>query len=78
MLTTNSRSMIDDMMKNLTINFRKELERYQTHEHDISMDRIQYLKSTLQAMQRREQLLEDIDQTNKLLNGNYRYDIDQV
>ena len=68
--TSPSLSIVDDVIQNLSKNFRKELEELQTKEDDLPMDRIQYLKSTLQAMQRRVKLLQDIDETKKLSTGN--------
>lgn len=62
---SSSLSIVDDVLRNLRKTFRKELE-----EDDLSIDRIQYLKSTLQAMEKREKLLEDIDETKKLSTGN--------
>ena len=63
--------MLDDVIRNLSKNFRKELEELQTKEiDDLSVDRMQYLKSVLPAMQRREKLLQDMDETKKLSTGN--------
>lgn len=62
--------ILDDTIKNLSKNFRKELEELQTKENDdLSIDRIQYLRNTLQVMQKREKLIQDMDETKKLSTG---------
>jgi hypothetical protein len=65
-LTTNNNSIIDNIIKCLSINYKKELDRLQITENE---DRIQYLKTILQTMKIRENILQDINETKKLSNG---------
>ena len=37
--------------------------------NENNMERIQYLKTTLQTMTKRDKILQDINETNKLSNG---------
>ena len=69
-LTTNTNSVINKIIKNLSINYKKELEQLQINEHASSIERIHYLKTILQKMILHEKILQDIDETNKLSNGN--------
>lgn len=69
--------MLDDVIENLSKNFRQELEELHTNENDeLSIDRMQYLKNALQAMQRRDKVRQDIDETEKLSTGNRNRNID--
>jgi len=65
-LTTNNNSIIDNVIKRLSINYKKELDQLQINENE---DRSQYLKTILQTMKKREKILQDINETNKLSNG---------
>jgi len=65
-LTTNNNSIIDNIIKRLSINYKKELDQLQITENE---DRIQYLKTILQTMKIRENILQDINETKKLSNG---------
>jgi hypothetical protein len=66
-LTTNNNTIIDNVIKHLSINYKKEFDQLQLNEN--SMERIQYLKTTLQSMNKREKILQDINETNKLSHG---------
>ena len=67
-LTTNNNSIIDNAIKYLSINYKKELDQLELNEN--SMERMHYLKTTLQTMNKREKILQDINETNKLSHGN--------
>ncbi len=68
-LTTNNNSIIDNVIQRLTRNYKIDFEQLQNNENENSMERIQYLKTTLQTMKKREQILQDIEETKKLSNG---------
>ena len=61
-------TIIDNAIKNLTINYRKEFEQLKSNEN--SFERIEYLKMVLKTIKQRENILRDIDETIKLSNGN--------
>lgn len=67
-LTTNS-LIIDNIIKRLSINYKKELDQLQVNENENVIERIQYLKTAVKTMKLREKILQDIDETNKLSNG---------
>lgn len=68
-LTTNNNSIIDNIIKRLSIDFKNEFNQLQNNENENSIDRIQYLKTTLHTMNIRDKILQDIDETKKLSNG---------
>lgn len=68
--TTSRNSIINNAIKHLAINYRKEFDQLQKHENENSFERIQYLKTLLQMMTKREHILQDINETTKLSNGN--------
>jgi hypothetical protein len=67
-LTTNNNSIIDNAIKYLSINYKKEFDQLELNEN--SMERMHYLKTTLQTMNKREKILQDINETKKLSHGN--------
>jgi len=67
--TNNNNLIIDNVIKHLSINYKNELDQLQINENENSIERIQYLKTTLQTMKIREKILQDIDETKKLSNG---------
>ncbi|CAF1029609.1 unnamed protein product [Rotaria sordida] len=66
----NNNIIIDNIIKRLTINYKKELDQLQINENENTIERIQYLKKILQTMKLREKLLQDIDETKTLSNEN--------
>jgi hypothetical protein len=68
-LTTNNNSIIDNVIKRLSINYKKELDQLRNNENDNSIDRIKYLQTILQTMKIRDKILQDIHETNKLSKG---------
>jgi hypothetical protein len=60
---------MENVIKRLSINYKKELDQLKINEHDSPIERIQYLKTILQTMKFREKILQDIDETQKLSNG---------
>jgi hypothetical protein len=60
-------TIIDNVINNLSINYRKEFE--QLKANDNSIERIEYLKMVLKSIKQRDNILHDIDETIKLSNG---------
>ncbi|CAF1329319.1 unnamed protein product [Adineta steineri] len=76
-LSTNNNTIIDNVIKNLSLNYTKEFDQLKTNENSI--ERIQYLKTILQTMKKRDKILQDIHETNKLSNeSNDDDDISQM
>ncbi|CAF1266472.1 unnamed protein product [Adineta steineri] len=76
-LSTNNNTIIDNVIKNLSLNYTKEFDQLKTNENSI--ERIQYLKTILQTMKKRDKILQDIHETNKLSNeSNNDDDISQM
>lgn len=70
-LTTNKNLIINNIIKHLSKDYKNEFNQLQNNENENSIERIQYLKTTIQTMNIRDKILQDIDETNKLSNGNF-------
>lgn len=69
-ITTNdNNSTINNVIKRLTMNYRKELDQLSVNENESTIERIQYLKTILKSMNLREKILQDISETEKFSNG---------
>jgi hypothetical protein len=69
--TTRTDSLtIDQVLRQLFVSYRQELERLQQQENEKTIERIQQLKAILKPMQIRETILADLDETQKLSHGN--------
>ena len=68
--STGANSIIANAIKHLAVDYRKELDQLQRNESESVPERIQYLRTTLQTMTKRDRILQDIDETKKLSDGN--------
>jgi hypothetical protein len=61
---------VEQIIQQLSNNYRQELEQLQTQYVDeSSAERIEHLKLTLNVMHSREKLCQDINETTKLSQG---------
>lgn len=63
-------SIIDNVINSLLKTYQKEYDQLQKLAYDESIERKQYLKTILHIMNRREDLLRDINETKKLFQEN--------
>ena len=72
-VTTVSNINLDEIIKNLYKNYKNEFDeltkREQTTLNDNQINRLAFLKSTIRSMKRRDELVNDINETQKLFNG---------